>query len=54
MKILVVGAGAVGYGELDGKKTTRIEGVHQVFRGAGFDTAIAAAMRHKRQSNERN
>jgi 2-dehydropantoate 2-reductase len=29
------------YGELDGKKTPRIEAVHQVFRGAGFDTAIS-------------
>jgi 2-dehydropantoate 2-reductase len=29
------------YGELDGKKTTRIEAVHQVFQGAGFDTAIS-------------
>jgi 2-dehydropantoate 2-reductase len=29
------------YGELDGKKTSRIEAVHQVFSGAGFDTAIS-------------
>ena len=29
------------YGELDGKKTSRIEAVHHVFRGAGFDTAIS-------------
>lgn len=29
------------YGELDGKKTSRIEAVHQVFQGAGFDTAIS-------------
>jgi 2-dehydropantoate 2-reductase len=28
-------------GELDGKKTSRIEAVHQVFQGAGFDTAIS-------------
>jgi 2-dehydropantoate 2-reductase len=39
------------YGELDGKKTSRIEAVHQVFSGAGFDTAISGdilrAMRQK-------
>jgi 2-dehydropantoate 2-reductase len=29
------------YGELAGKKTSRIEAVHQVFSGAGFDTAIS-------------
>jgi 2-dehydropantoate 2-reductase len=29
------------YGELDGKKTSRIEAVHQVLQGAGFDTAIS-------------
>jgi 2-dehydropantoate 2-reductase len=29
------------YGELDGKKTSRIEAVHQFFQGAGFDTAIS-------------
>jgi 2-dehydropantoate 2-reductase len=29
------------YGELDGKKTSRIEAVHRVFQGAGFDTAIS-------------
>ncbi len=29
------------YGELDGKKTSRIEAVHDTFRGAGFDTAIS-------------
>ena len=29
------------YGELDGKKTSRIEAVHQAFQGAGFDTAIS-------------
>ena len=29
------------YGELDGKKTSRIEAVHDAFRGAGFDTAIS-------------
>ncbi|MGC1781506.1 MAG: 2-dehydropantoate 2-reductase [Acidobacteriaceae bacterium] len=29
------------YGELDGKKTSRIEAVHDSFRGAGFDTAIS-------------
>jgi 2-dehydropantoate 2-reductase len=29
------------YGELDGKKTPRIEAVHQVFQGAGFDTAVS-------------
>lgn len=28
-------------GELDGKKTSRIEAVHQAFQGAGFDTAIS-------------
>jgi 2-dehydropantoate 2-reductase len=31
---------SLNYGELDGKKTSRIEAVHQVFQGAGFDTAI--------------
>lgn len=31
---------SLSYGELDGKKTPRIEEVHQVFQGAGFDTAI--------------
>jgi 2-dehydropantoate 2-reductase len=30
------------YGELDGKKNSRIEAVHDAFRGAGFDTAISA------------
>src|SRR6202044_2754273 len=30
------------YGELDGKKTSRIEAVHQEFSGAGFQTAISA------------
>jgi 2-dehydropantoate 2-reductase len=29
------------YGELDGKKTSRIEAVYQAFQGAGFDTAIS-------------
>src|SRR5580658_1281977 len=29
------------YGELDGQKTSRIEAVHQVFSGAGFETAIS-------------
>jgi 2-dehydropantoate 2-reductase len=29
------------YGELDGKKTSRIEAVHQAFSGAGFETAIS-------------
>jgi 2-dehydropantoate 2-reductase len=29
------------YGELDGKKTSRIEEVREVFQGAGFDTAIS-------------
>ena len=33
---------SLSYGELDGKKTSRIEAVHQVFCGAGFDTAISA------------
>ena len=31
----------VDYGERDGKKTSRIEAVHQTFQGAGFDTAIS-------------
>jgi 2-dehydropantoate 2-reductase len=30
------------YGELDGQKISRMEAVHQVFQGAGFDTAISA------------
>jgi|ERR1700733_6641010 2-dehydropantoate 2-reductase len=29
------------YGELDGKKTSRIEAVYQAFSGAGFETAIS-------------
>jgi 2-dehydropantoate 2-reductase len=29
------------YGELDGKKTSRIEAVHRVFQGAGFNSAIS-------------
>jgi 2-dehydropantoate 2-reductase len=29
------------YGEPDGRKTSRIEAVHDAFRGAGFDTAIS-------------
>jgi 2-dehydropantoate 2-reductase len=29
------------YGELDGKKTSRIEAVHQVFSGAAFEAAIS-------------
>jgi 2-dehydropantoate 2-reductase len=32
---------SLSYGELDGKKTSRIEAVHQVFSGAGFDAAIS-------------
>jgi 2-dehydropantoate 2-reductase len=32
---------SLDYGELDGEKTPRIEAVHQVFQGAGFDTAIS-------------
>jgi 2-dehydropantoate 2-reductase len=32
---------SVTYGELDGKKTARIEAVHQAFQEAGFDTAIS-------------
>jgi 2-dehydropantoate 2-reductase len=32
---------SLNYGELDGKKTSRIEAVHQVFSGAGFETAIS-------------
>ena len=31
----------LSYGELDGKKTSRIEAVHQTFQRAGFDTAIS-------------
>ncbi len=31
----------LAYGELDGKKTSRIEAVHQAFSGAGFDAAIS-------------
>ena len=29
------------YGELDGRTTSRIQAVHQVFQGAGFDSAIS-------------
>jgi 2-dehydropantoate 2-reductase len=32
---------SLSYGELDGKKTSRIEAVHQAFQGAGFDAAIS-------------
>jgi 2-dehydropantoate 2-reductase len=32
---------SVTYGELDGKKTSRIEAVHQAFSGAGFEAAIS-------------
>jgi 2-dehydropantoate 2-reductase len=32
------------YGELDGKKTSRIEAVHQEFSGAGFETAISGGI----------
>jgi 2-dehydropantoate 2-reductase len=32
------------YGELDGKKTSRIEAVHQVFSGAGFEAAISTVI----------
>lgn len=32
---------SVSYGELDGKKSPRIEAVHQAFEGAGFATAIS-------------
>jgi 2-dehydropantoate 2-reductase len=32
---------SLSYGELDGKKTSRIEAVHQTFQGAGFNTAIS-------------
>ena len=30
---------SLSYGELDGKKTSRIEAAHQVFHGPGFDSA---------------
>jgi 2-dehydropantoate 2-reductase len=33
---------SIDYGELNGKKTTRIEAVDQFFQGAGFDAAISA------------
>jgi 2-dehydropantoate 2-reductase len=32
---------SLSYGELDGKKTSRIEAVHQVSCETGFDTAIS-------------
>ena len=32
---------SLAYGELDGKKTSRIEAVHQEFSGAGFQAAIS-------------
>jgi 2-dehydropantoate 2-reductase len=32
---------SLSYGELDGKKTSRIEAAHQAFQGAGFDAAIS-------------
>lgn len=32
---------SLGYGELDGQKTERLEAVDQAFRGAGFDAAIS-------------
>jgi 2-dehydropantoate 2-reductase len=32
---------SLAYGELDGKKTSRIEAVHQAFNGARFDAAIS-------------
>ena len=32
---------SLSYGELDGKKTSRIEAVLQTFQGAGFDTAVS-------------
>lgn len=32
---------SINYGEIDGKKTVRIEGVHRAFSGAGFDTTIS-------------
>jgi 2-dehydropantoate 2-reductase len=37
---------SLDYGELDGKKTSRIEAVHQVFQGAGFQTAISENILH--------
>jgi 2-dehydropantoate 2-reductase len=33
---------SLNYGEQDGKKSSRIEAVHQAFNGAGFDAAISA------------
>jgi len=39
--IQLAGFQSLDYGELDGKTTSRIEAVHQVFQGAGFDTAIS-------------
>jgi 2-dehydropantoate 2-reductase len=33
---------SLGYGELDGQKTERVEALDQTFRGAGFDAAISA------------
>lgn len=32
---------SISYGELNGKMTSRIEAVHQVFQGAGFNSAIS-------------
>lgn len=39
--IQLVDVQSLSYGELDGKKTSRIEAVHQAFQGAGFDTGIS-------------
>jgi len=36
----------LAYGELDGKKTSRIEAVHQAFSGAGFESSISADILH--------
>jgi 2-dehydropantoate 2-reductase len=38
---------SLDYGELDGKKTSRIEAVHQFFQGAGFDTDVSADILHE-------
>lgn len=37
---------SLDYGEVDGKKTSRIEAVHQFFQGAGFHTAISEDILH--------
>jgi len=44
--VQLAGFQSLSYGELDRKKTARIEGAHQLFNGAGFEAAISEDILH--------